>query len=153
MRVWGCILVSLLAAAVMAVPAGAAITLRDQRGKKLAAFESFQCKQSAKKGFTATESDAGWKITVRIQPFQKGFGFYPLFYGPAAPARFFATSGSTTYSNTAAQTEDDPRPAKKGGNLGFPGGKEKLGIAFGTAFQVGEPLKYASLGGLATCSY
>ena len=139
-----------LACLLAAAPAGAAITLRSDSGAKLASFSSLTCKQTKNKGFTGTDRSGAWKLTVRIQPFKK-FGFFPLLYG-SSPARFFASDGSTTYSNTV-EAENDPLPAKKGGNLGFPGGRDKIGISFGTAFVAGDPSRYGSLFGLATCTY
>lgn len=150
LRSWIAIVATTLACLCTAASAEAVITLRSETGAQLAKFESLRCKQSAKNGFTGSDKYGAWRLTVRIQPF-KGFGFYPLRYG-AGPARFFAGNGSTTYSNTV-EAEDDPLPVKNGGNIGFPGGRDKIGISFGTAFRVGNPSQYGSLFGLATCSY
>jgi len=87
---------------------------------------------------------------VRIQPFG-GFGFYHLDYGPGGKARFFVSKGDTTYSNTVKPPPSELPEEGEGGNVGFPGGGDKIGIAFGTAFRAGNTLEYASLFGLASC--
>ncbi len=131
--------------------AAAAITLRDADGKKLANFGSVACKTSKAKGFTGTASASGWALTVRIQPFG-GFGFYHVGYGPGGKARFFVRSGGTTFSNTVKPPDSELPETGEGGNIGFPGGGDKIGVSFGTAFRAGNTLEYASLGGLAPCS-
>lgn len=141
-----------LAAAICAsVPANAAITLRDADGKKLASFKTVACKTSKAKGFSGSAAASGWKLTVRIQPFG-GFGFYHLDYGPAAKAKFFVRKGDVTYSNTVKPPPSELPEEGEGGNVGFPGGGDKIGISFGTAFRAGNTLEYAALGGLASCS-
>jgi hypothetical protein len=145
---------STAAAAVLgasAVSADAALTLRDSDGAKLARFDSVRCKTSKGKGFTGTASADGWKLTVRIQPFS-GFRFYHVGYGSSGNVELSVRSGKTTYSNTVEPPDSDLPETGEGGNVGFPGGGDKIGIAFGTAFRVGEPREYASLFGLATCT-
>jgi hypothetical protein len=135
-----------------AASADAALTLRDSDGKKLAAFNSVACKVASKaKVFTGTATAAGWKLSVKIQPFG-GFGFYHVGYGNGGKANFTVSSGDTTYSNKQFPGDTSTPETGEGGNIGFPGGGDKIGIAFGTAFQVGETHEYASLGGLAACS-
>jgi len=142
-------LVILLGCATAGV-AGAAITLRDMDGKKLAAFATVACKSSKAKGFSGSATASGWKLTVRIQPFG-GYGFYHLGYGPGGKARFFVRKGDTTYSNTVKPPPSEAPEGGEGGNVGFPGGGDKIGISFGTAFRAGNTLEYASLFGLAAC--
>jgi hypothetical protein len=139
-------------ACASAASAEAAITARDGDGKKLAAFAGVSCNGSSKsKVFSGTATDSGWKLSIKIQPFA-GFGFYHVGYGKMGKVEFFLRSGATTYSNTVFPPNTSTDEVGEGGNVGFPGGGGKIGFSFGTAFQVGEPLGQASLGGLATCS-
>lgn len=147
------IALAIAAAALLCVSvasADAALVLRDSDGAKLAGFNSVQCKTSKGKGFTGTATAAGWKLTVRIQPFA-GFRFYHVGYGSEGKVEFFARSGDTTYSNTVKPPDSGLPETGEGGNMGFPGGGDKIGFGFGTAFRVGEPHDYASLFGLASC--
>jgi hypothetical protein len=147
----GIALLAVLASFCLAASADAAITLRDGATfKKLATFKTVNCADSAKKGFTGTATNAGWKLSVQIKPFPK-YKTYTLFYRDGSPAKFTVSKGAVTYSSTFSP-ESDPLHEKKGGVLSFPGGPGKIGISFGTAFQVDDENSYASLGGLATCS-
>jgi hypothetical protein len=89
---------------------------------------------------------------VTIKPFN-GFGFYHIGYGKMGDVEFFARSGDTTYSNTVFPPYTQSDEVGEGGNIGFPGGGgDKIGLNFGTAFQVGEPHEYSALSGLASCN-
>jgi hypothetical protein len=131
--------------------ADAAITVRNAEGSKLASFKSVACNASNGSGFTGVAIANGWKLTVRIEPFG-GFGFYHIGYGTAGDVKFRVRSGETTYSNTVKPPNSSLPETGEGGNVGFPGGGDKIGISFGTAFKVGERRHYASLFGLATCT-
>lgn len=148
--------VALAAAAALVLSASvasadAAITLRNAENTKLASFKSVSCKTGNGSGFTGIAIANGWKLTLRIEPFG-GFGFYHIGYGTAGKVEFRVRSGETTYSNTVKPPNSSLPETGEGGNVGFPGGGDKIGISFGTAFKVGERRQYASLFGLATCT-
>lgn len=134
-----------------AAAADAAITLRNSNSTKLATFKTVACHSSNANGFTGTAIANGWKLTVRIDPFG-GFGFYHVGYGTSGKVKFRVRSGETTYSNTVKPPNSSLPETGEGGSVGFPGGGDKIGISFGTAFKAGERREYASLFGLATCS-
>jgi hypothetical protein len=145
------IAMAVVVALALCSSAQAAITLHDADGSKLARFSSLRCKTSKGKGFTGTATGNGWNLTVRIQPFD-GFHPYHVGYGATGKAAFFVKSGSTTFSNTVKPQSSGLPETGEGGNIAFPGGSGKIGIAFGTAFSVGDLHEYASLFGLATCN-
>ncbi len=133
-----------------AAAADAAITARNSTGTKLASFNKVACNANPGSAFTGTAIANGWKLTVRIEPFGD-FGYYHIGYGSSGKVKFRIRSGETTYSNTVKPPNTSLPETGEGGNVGFPGGGDKIGISFGTAFKVGERREYASLFGLATC--
>jgi hypothetical protein len=140
------------AALALVVPAAAqgAITLRDAGGAQLASFKTFTCSSGKGTSFAASASDGKWKLTIEIAPFD-GFHSYHVGYSKAGKVEFFARKQGVTYTNTVFPRDTSTPETGEGGNLGFPGGGGRIGLAFGTAFAVDKEDQYASLFGLAAC--
>lgn len=138
-----------IAFAVPAVAEGA-ITLRDAGGAKLASFTSFACSSGKGTAFAASASAGKWKLAIEIAPFD-GFHSYHVGYAKAGKVEFFARKPGVTYTNTVFPRDTSTPETGEGGNLGFPGGGGRIGLAFGTAFAVDKEDQYASLFGLAAC--
>jgi hypothetical protein len=140
------------AAVAFVVPAVAegAITLRDSGGAKLASFDSFSCSPGKGTSFAASAEAGKWKLTIEIAPFD-GFHSYHVGYAKMGKVEFFARKQGVTFTNTVFPRDTSTAETGEGGNLGFPGGGGRIGIAFGTAFAVDKEDQYASLFGLAAC--
>jgi hypothetical protein len=140
------------ASIAFAVPAAAeaAITLRDAGGAKLASFDNFVCSSGNGTSFAASASDGKWKLAIEIAPFD-GFHSYHVGYAKAGKVEFVARKQGVTYTNTVFPRDTSTTETGEGGNLGFPGGGGRIGLAFGTAFAVDKEDQYASLFGLAAC--
>jgi len=140
------------AAIAFAVPAIAegAIVLRDSGGAKLASFDAFTCSSGKGASFAASATDGKWKLAIEIAPFD-GFHSYHVGYAKMGKVEFVARKQGVTYTNTVFPRDTSTPETGEGGNLGFPGGGGRIGLAFGTAFAVDKEDQYASLFGLAAC--
>ena len=128
------------------------IVVTSSHGAALATFRSLQCKISKKGVFTAFGKDGSWTFLVNIYQF-RGFHSYDVDYGTESGVDFKTGDGDQVFVNDVSPNTGGPVKLTKGGSVAFPGGRGKLGIAFGIAYDDHDLHSHASLFGTAKCGY
>ena len=140
------------ASLVFAVPAVAegAITLRGRQRHQARQLRRLHLLLRERDLVRSLRHRRQWKLAIEIAPFD-GFHSYHVGYAKMGKVEFVARKQGVTYTNTVFPRDTSTPETGEGGNLGFPGGGGRIGLAFGTAFAVDKEDQYASLFGLAAC--
>ena len=118
-------------------------------------FRSLRC-SVANRRFYAAARAGSWKLIIQIRPFS-GYRSYEIEYGDAGPVDFlvYGPSNPPGFGFTNAhEPPTDLRRLTLGGGLAFPGGRNRVRLAFPVTYDGRWPHPCViRLAGTASCRY